>query len=135
MITPVKYERNPFHVEAIQVSPDNLHEVAEWCGGSVRIVAEDNPTSPAGAYYIKVQVKRPLSARQTKAFVTDWVLSAGTGFKVYTDAAFKKSFSPWIPFETELDTLNEGDTSEQALFHSKFAAEKLPHPILFEDVK
>lgn len=81
-----KFTRKPFDVEGVQVTADNAHDVAEWCGGS--IVTEGDSD------YIKVPVLRVLSERQTKAFITDWVLKAGTGFKVYTDKAFKKNFAP-----------------------------------------
>lgn len=83
-----KYARKPFYVEAVQVTAENIQEVAKWCSGQVYHVAEANGDHT----FIKVKVKRPLSARQTKAFVGDWVLKAGTGYKVYTSDAFDKSF-------------------------------------------
>lgn len=92
MIEIYKYGRKPFSVGAVQVSADNIHEVAKWCGGRVQTVKDEGAASALATPYIKVKVKRPLSARQTKAFVGDWVLQAGTGFKVYTDPAFQKSF-------------------------------------------
>lgn len=82
----IKFTRKPFDVDAVQVTTDNIAEVAAWCQGSVE--AEND------AQYIKVRVIRVLNERQTKAFIGDWVLYAGTGYKVYTDRAFKKSFVP-----------------------------------------
>ena len=92
MLEIYKYGRKPFSVGAVQVTSENMAEVAKWCGGRVQNMVEDGVDSVAGTKYIKVKVKRPLSARQTKAFIGDWVLQAGTGFKVYTDPAFQKSF-------------------------------------------
>lgn len=81
-----RYVRKTFYVDAaIQVTAENMAEVAEWCRGDVR-------TMDDGSSYIKVRVIRPMDERQTRAFVTDWVLYAGTGYKVYTDKAFKNSF-------------------------------------------
>lgn len=80
------YLRKPFQIEAVKVTEDNMVKVAEWCGGDV---FADDP----GAY-IKVRVYRALNVRQTQAFVGDWVLYAGTGYKVYTDKAFHNSFTP-----------------------------------------
>ena len=80
-----KYNRKPFSVDAVQVTADNIHEVAKWCMGKVE-------TENDGRLYIKVKVRRPLTDRQTKAYIGDWVLYAGTGFKVYTDRAFTGSF-------------------------------------------
>jgi hypothetical protein len=90
-----KFARKPFFVDAVQVTEENMEEVAKWCQGDIltdpkaltapETSGEENP-------YVKVRVHRPLSDKQTKAFVGDWVLYAGTGFKVYTDKAFEKSF-------------------------------------------
>lgn len=82
-VEPVIYVRKPFEVEAVEVTEDNLEEIAEWCHGDLR---EDNRR------YVKVRVARALNERQTKAYPGDWVLYAGTGFKVYTPKAFEKTF-------------------------------------------
>ncbi len=83
MIEPIKYVRKPFEVDAVQVTAENLEELAEWCQGTLE---EDNRP------YIRVRVARPLNERQTKAYAGDWVLYAGTGFKVYTSKAFHRTF-------------------------------------------
>lgn len=79
-----KFTRKPFEVDAVQVTTENIEDVAKWCQGEV--------TTEDGQQCIKVRVLRALNERQTKAFVGDWVLYAGTGYKVYIDRAFKKSF-------------------------------------------
>lgn len=86
MLETTKYARNPFFVDAAQVTAENIHDVANWCSGEVRTDGEK-------AKYIKVRVHRPANDRQTKAFPGDYVLYAGTGYKVYTAKAFKSSFS------------------------------------------
>jgi hypothetical protein len=89
MVGTETYVRKPFEVEAAQVTADNLEEVAQWCQGTLMTEGPDeNPRR-----FIKVQVARALNERQTKAYPGDWVLYAGTGFKVYTDKAFKKTFA------------------------------------------
>lgn len=89
-VNPKKYVRKPFYVEAIQVTPENMEEVAQWCSGEVR--ASKKTPEGEDEQYIKVWVQRPLDERQTKAFAGDWILYAGTGFKVYMTKAFEKSF-------------------------------------------
>jgi hypothetical protein len=79
-----KFARKPFYVDAVRVSEDNITEVAKWCQGKV---SEDEEGK-----HIEVKVHRPLTPRQTKAYIGDWVLFAGTGYKVYTPKAFDKSF-------------------------------------------
>lgn len=80
-----KFSRKPFYVDAVRVSEANIEEVAEWCEGEILTLND-------GTRYIKVRVHRPLTERQTQAFLGDWVLYAGTGFKVYNPKAFDKSF-------------------------------------------
>lgn len=78
------YTRKPFEVTAVQVTGGNMAAIAEWTDGHI-LEKEGRP-------YVKVSVTRPLNERQTRAYVGDWVLKAGTGFKVYTNQAFHKTF-------------------------------------------
>ena len=84
MLETSKYIRKPFSIDAVQVTTDNISDIATWVDGEVR-------TDDVGQY-VKVRVHRPLNDRQTKAYVGDWVLYAGTGYKVYTPKAFANSF-------------------------------------------
>jgi hypothetical protein len=84
MIETSKYVRKPFYVDAVQVSAENMNDVAAWCSGDIQ--ASDK------SKFIKVDVAKPISERQTMAFAGDWILSAGPGFKVYTNRAFQNSF-------------------------------------------
>lgn len=90
-----KYFRKQLEVEAVQVTHENLHDVAEWCGGDVRYEKDDQPKTA----YVKVQVHRPQSEKQTKAFISDWVLKSDSGYKVYPNRSF-------------LTTFDEGDRSQ-----------------------
>jgi hypothetical protein len=78
------YDRKGFSVEAVQVTEDNIAEVAAWCGGEIR----EKPAriGPGMAQYVKVPTVRPLNEKQTEAYVTDWVLKSPSGFKVYMDS-------------------------------------------------
>jgi len=87
-----KFIRKPFAVDAIQVTSENMQEVAQWCQGEI-LTTEASEKRPA-ENYINVRVVRPLSPRQTRAFVGDWVLYSGTGYKVYTPKAFDRGFEP-----------------------------------------
>lgn len=85
MIEVKRYARMPFEVEGLIVTAQNMPEVATWCDGE--LVEEE-----VGRWYIKVEVQRVLNERQRRAYIGDWILKAGTGFKVYTGKAFDKSF-------------------------------------------
>lgn len=80
-----QFTRKPLVVEGVQVTEENFQEVAEWCNGG-------SYNEPKGKY-IKVDVQNPLTPRQTKAFVGDWVLKSNRGFKVYTETGLKNAFS------------------------------------------
>ena len=92
------YTRKPFPVEAVQVTEENLNEVAQWCVGDVHTSTKTlrndagEETGKIKLPFIKVNVHRPLNDRQTKAFIGDWVLKSDSGFKVYTMKAFDNSF-------------------------------------------
>lgn len=80
------YTRNPFVVQAVKVTEDNMDRVATWCGGTVE-------TPEIGPRFVKVGVNKPLNAKQTQAFVGTWVLKQAASFKVYTEKAFTSNFS------------------------------------------
>lgn len=95
-----QYVRKPFAVEGLQVTEENIHQVAEWCNGSVR--TGQGRFGRDKELFVRVWVLRPQTDRQTMAFVGDWVLYAGTGFKVYTNEAFEKNFE--VPAEAKETT-------------------------------
>lgn len=108
-----KYARKPFDVEAIQVTEANMSRVAAWCGGQPRSEGpDDNPT-----LYIKVKVHRPLSERQTKAYVGDYVLLGASGYRVYTQSAFDKTFVP---------IAEDQDENQQTLFNVNVEFDRTP---------
>lgn len=100
-----KFARKPFYVDAVRVSDANMEEVAQWCGG--KIVEHETDGK-----FVSVQVHRPLTERQTQAFIGDWVLFAGSGYKVYTPKAFDKSFE-------KVKTLTKAQADEAGI--------KVPH--------
>lgn len=85
MLETKQYVRKPFHIDAVQVTSENIEEIARWVDSEIRSDRQDGR-------YVKVRVHNPRNEKQTKAFVGDWVLYAGTGYKVYTDKAFRKDF-------------------------------------------
>lgn len=92
------YSRKPFHVSAVQITAENMEEVAAWCAGEIRtgkkVVRDDDNKviDRIEVSFVKVDVHRPLNERQTKGYVGDWVLLSESGFKVYTERAFEKAF-------------------------------------------
>lgn len=89
-IETVKYLRKPLYVDAVRITSANFDDVVEWCQGEV--LQDDVPGKGVTKKYIKVRVHNPKNARQTKAFVGDWLLYTARGYKVYTNKAFHASF-------------------------------------------
>ena len=77
----------PLYVEAVQVTSQNMVEVAEWCGGTVQTSEEKRPRK-----YILVATVRPMQERQTWAFAGNWVLKTPQGYKIYTNNSFMNGF-------------------------------------------
>lgn len=82
------YGRKEYTVDGVQVTLENMHDVAKWCGGEVFLEEIKDVPTP----FVKVPVHRPLNEKQTKAYVASYVLQSPTGFKVYTERAMEKNF-------------------------------------------
>lgn len=87
-VTPATYLRKPFEVQAVQVTVANIVDVAHWCKGELTNGQKKNKTVTC----IQVKVTNPISDKQTRAFVGDWVLKTKSGWKVYTNTAFVGCF-------------------------------------------
>ena len=91
-----KFARKVFFVDGVEVTKENLEEVAEWCGGSVKTTTAKPEENLEAQPYVKVPILKYVNERQTKAFVGDVVTKSGNQFKVYTASAFRKSFEELV---------------------------------------
>jgi hypothetical protein len=126
-----KYIRKPFAVDAIEVTRENIREVARWCGGKVeRHRRRDYGYREGFDQYIKVEVRKPLSERQTRAYYGDWILAAeqgtSTSFKVYTQPAFSASFQKAV--ENMAKTVERMDQRAAAEEEEEEQEEQLDFP-------
>lgn len=125
------YIRKPFAINAVRVTAQNLQEVADWCGGEIKT----QPVRGKDAPFIHVDVRRPISDRQTKAFVGDWVLESHTGFKCYTNRAFNTSFDQQLVY-TDADAeaqLDDGPTEERVFDKADQEADTLDELRIVEE--
>lgn len=81
------YDRNPLRVEAVQVTEENLREVAAWCGGKVRT------NHKTKQLFIRVDVLHPREPKHTRALVGNWILKSEMGYKIYSDSAFQNGYT------------------------------------------
>lgn len=118
-VETVKYVRKPLYVEAVQVTPDNFMNVADWCQALVGRKGGEAGTEsrPADGFeidpsnhYIRIRVHNPQSKKQTMAFVGDWILYTEQGYKIYTDRAFQSGFDE-VALESEPLNLDDVEPS------------------------
>lgn len=103
-VVTTKFVRKPMFVDAVQVTSENFHAVAEWCQGVIRsadgipVAWETGETHKVEDLHIHVRVQSPKNEKQTQARVGDWILYMDRGgYKVYTDRAFQHSFDAHTP--------------------------------------
>ena len=89
MLKIQEFSRKTFTVEAVEVTEENLKEVAQWCGGRVKMNGGDP--------YVHVPVRKPANpnkpANPFKAFVGYKVLKSGEkSFRVYSPTGFEAAF-------------------------------------------
>lgn len=90
------YMRKSFGCEAIQVTVENMHEVAIWCGGLIKD-ARDLPrwTGDKAASYIEVPIvpSKTRTFKPNQAFAGCWVLHTDQGWIVYSRKGFPMAFN------------------------------------------
>ena len=94
MIVTATYRRKTFRVQAIQVTKENLADIAEWCGGKVSIETS-GPGGGLGEAYIMVEIGQVNGRVQVGfAHAGDWVtrLNVSDNYRVYKDKSFKEAF-------------------------------------------
>jgi hypothetical protein len=82
----VKLVRKPFYADAVQVTENNMIQVAEWCGGKVEKFSN--------VWCVEVPVRNAQQKSQTRAFVGSHVLKVGDSFKVFSQKALDSTFEP-----------------------------------------
>jgi hypothetical protein len=85
------YDRKPFSVTAVQVTLQNVDEVAKWCKGEVVMV----PTKFAGTVADLPTVKLPGNTNKGMAYTATlgcYVVELRGSFRVYKEASFLDTF-------------------------------------------
>ena len=102
------FDRKPFSVQAVQVTRENMKEVAEWCKGTIETKETPTRNGTKREKFVKVPTKKPMNEKQTQAFASDWVLLLDKQFKVYTHRAFIHTFQEAVTY-TEADSIEQRD--------------------------
>lgn len=124
------FDRKPFSVEAVQVTRENMREVAEWCGGTVETKVTPTKNGSKREKFVKVPTSKPMNEKQTQAFVSDWVLLSDKKFKVYIHRAFVHTFQEQIVY-TEADAKAQAEDVYEA--PTQPAGNVFDHSVVEED--
>lgn len=94
-----KFARRQFALEAVQVTPTNMNEVARWCSGKV---APADYKMMGGVHKMPegcvLLPKQGLKANKTyKVLIGHWITKHNGQFRTWTLEAFEASFEPVTP--------------------------------------
>lgn len=117
--------RKTFDVTYVEVTADNMEEVASWSGGKLK--TEEKPP------YIQLSDKNALNSRQNKAFVGDLVVYHDelNSYKSFGQKAFERSFEEGVTVVTHHSVARDAGSGE---FVSPAYAAENPDTTVNEDV-
>lgn len=97
------WTRNSFEVEAVQITEENIIDVAVWCGGKLYQSLEHFPKR-----YIAMRITSAARAHNVKAWAGDWITFAKGEFKHHKDKTFRQTFhQKTVSFEDVLAVLDD----------------------------
>lgn len=92
-----QFTRKPFPVNAIQVTLQNVDDVAKWSGGTVEL----RPTKMMGTYtdlpVILLQGQGENRGKDFEAALGCWIVELKGSFRSYKPQQFEASFDEFIP--------------------------------------
>jgi hypothetical protein len=90
-----QFTRKPFPVNAVQVGLDNVHELAEWCGGKVEMKATKMMGTTTDLPVIILEGQGENRGKIFEAALGCWVVELKGSFRVYKPAQFEASFDEY----------------------------------------
>lgn len=96
MLEPQEYTRKTFTVEAVQVTPENIGEVATWCGGEVKTTYDPGYDENVTCVILQTSPSY-LGEMSALAYPSDWITRIGDRYKVYNDNVFQRAFDKVEP--------------------------------------
>jgi hypothetical protein len=92
MLDLQKFNRRTFEVEAIQIELSNIHEVAEWCGGTI----EQRPHKMLGTEALLPVINlKGVGADHANYYIGHlkcWVVKMKKTFRIYKPEQFERTF-------------------------------------------
>ena len=89
------YTTKPAEVHAVQITEENMIEVAKWCQG--KLASEENPKDATHvSQFIRLENSLITSKRHAKGYVDDWVVKKGNSFRIFTPSNFNRDFETFV---------------------------------------
>src|SRR5687768_5224698 len=84
--------RKPFNVNAVQVTPKNAAEIAEWCKGEVGQADYRVMGQKVKLICVLVPGNGPKKGQKVEALIGSWVVEHNQNFRVYRDQQLNEQF-------------------------------------------
>lgn len=107
-----QFFRRPFDVNAVQVTPENAVEIAQWCKGKVTTAEYKLMGQVVKLPAVLVPGNGPKKGKMVEALIGSWVTEQNMNFRVYRDQQFHEQFNAFVenrPFFKPGDLVQEKD--------------------------
>jgi hypothetical protein len=126
--------RKSFPVKVVQVTLQNIEEVAEWCKGTIEYVPTKMMGTTTPLPVVKIEGVGTERGKMFLATLGCWVVEFKGSFRSFKPAQFDSSFNILPPKEEEpkgdvvdqlMTSAREAEQTRQALLHGSEIAEKM----------
>lgn len=87
-----KFTRRPYDVNAVQVTPENANEVADWCGGTVVLGDYKHSKFMIKLPIVKVPGNGVNKGKLVDARIGSWIIEYKGNFRVYREKQIHEDF-------------------------------------------
>ena len=98
-----EYDRKPFSVKAVQVNFENVHEVAEWCKGTIIKQKAKMLGVETDVPAVRIEGQGDNRGKSFIATLGCYVVELKGSFRVYKPAQFEASFEKSVVVEQLID--------------------------------
>ena len=101
-----QYTRKPFPVAAVQVTLQNIDEIAEWCKGTIEQVSTKMLGTMTFLPAVKIQGQGENRGKEFTATLGCWVVEHKGSYRVYKPAQFEATFDELAAEEDSAKYIN-----------------------------
>lgn len=107
------FVRRPFQVQAVEITDENMAEIAEMIGGKIKDF--ESESGETGGRYI--QLNRQIIPNVGKALIGWWVTVLGDNFRCYAPKVFADQFNEIVLDSVLTNGQSNSISSEDAGLH------------------